>query len=71
MWYWGENGRQHVGKVIAAGAENNHVPAIMGWDRTDTLSEAIEEARGFIGRGASDLVRSHSPDSADRRHALI
>jgi nickel-dependent lactate racemase len=53
MWYWGENGRQHVGKVIAAGAENNHVPAILGWDRTDTLSEAIEEARGFMGRGAS------------------
>jgi nickel-dependent lactate racemase len=53
MWYWGENGRQHVGKVIAAGAENNHVPAIMGWDRTDTLSEAIEEARGFMGRSAS------------------
>jgi len=53
MWYWGENGRQHVGKVIAAGADNNHVPAIMGWDRTDTLSEAIEEARGFMGRSAS------------------
>ncbi len=53
MYYWGENGRQWVGKVIAAGAENNHVPAIMGWDRTDTLSEAIEEARGFMGRGAS------------------
>lgn len=53
MYYWGENGRQHVGKVIAAGAENNHVPAIMGWDHTDTLSEAIEEARGFMGRSAS------------------
>jgi len=53
MWYWGENGRNHVGKIIAAGAENNHVPAIMGWDRTDTLSEAIEEARGFMGRSAS------------------
>jgi hypothetical protein len=53
MWYWGENGRQHVGKVIVAGAENNHVPALLGWDRTDTLSEAIEEARGFMGRSAS------------------
>jgi lactate racemase len=53
MWYWGENGRHHVGKIIAAGAENNHVPAIMGWDRTNTLSEAIEEARGFMGRSAS------------------
>jgi lactate racemase len=53
MWYWGENGRQHVGKVIVAGAENNHVPALLGWERTDTLSEAIEEARGFMGRSAS------------------
>lgn len=53
MWYWGENGRQHVGKVIVAGAENNHVPALLGWERTDTLSEAIEEAKGFMGRSAS------------------
>ncbi|MFN0063266.1 MAG: lactate racemase domain-containing protein [Myxococcaceae bacterium] len=52
MWYWGENGRQHVGRVIVAGAENNHVPALLGWDRTDTLSEAIEEAKGQMGRGA-------------------
>ncbi|WPB74747.1 lactate racemase domain-containing protein [Archangium violaceum] len=53
MWYWGENGRQHAGKVIVAGGENNHVPALLGWDRTDTLTEAIEEARGFMGRSAS------------------
>jgi hypothetical protein len=53
MWYWGENGRQHVGKVIVAGAENNHVPALLGWERTDTLTEAIEEARGFMGRSAT------------------
>ena len=26
MWYWGENGRQHVGKVIVVGADNAHVP---------------------------------------------
>jgi hypothetical protein len=39
--------------VICAGAENNHVPALLGWERTDTLSEAIEEARGFMGRSAS------------------
>ena len=56
MWYWGENGRQHVGKLICAGAENNHVPALMGWDRTDTLSEAIDMARGFMGRNASISV---------------
>jgi lactate racemase len=53
MWYWGENGRQWAGKIIVAGAENNHVPALLGWERTDTLSEAIEEARGFMGRSAT------------------
>ncbi len=53
MYYWGENGRQWAGKVIAAGAENTHVPSMMGWERTDTLSEAIEVARGYMGRSAS------------------
>ena len=61
MWYWGENGRQHVGKVICAGAENNHVPALMGWDRTDTLSEAIEEARGFMGPSATISLMRIAP----------
>jgi lactate racemase len=60
MWYWGENGRQHVGRVIVAGAENNHVPALMGWDRTDTLSEAIDEARGTVGRSAQ-ITLLHLP----------
>ena len=46
MWYWGENGRQHVGRVIVVGAENNHVPELLGWERTDTLAEAIDMARG-------------------------
>ena len=60
MWYWGENGRQHVGKVIVAGAENNHVPELLGWDRADTLADAIDQARGFMGRNAS-ISLVHTP----------
>lgn len=60
MYYWGENGRQHVGKVIAAGAENNHVPDIMGWERADSLAEAIEMARGFTGQSGS-ITFLHAP----------
>src|SRR5205814_9564955 len=52
MWYWGENGRQHVGKVIAAGAENAHVPAMLGWERADNLTEAIAMARTYMGNSA-------------------
>ena len=45
MWYWGENGRRHVSKIIAAGAENQHVPELLGWDRATSLAEAIADAR--------------------------
>jgi hypothetical protein len=60
MWYWGENGRQHVGKVICAGAENAHVPAMMGWDRSDNLSDAIAMARSHMGRSA-EVTMLHLP----------
>jgi hypothetical protein len=60
MWYWGENGRQHVGKVIAAGAENAHVPAILGWERADNLTEAIAMARSYMGNSA-EITMLHQP----------
>ena len=47
MWYWGENGRQHVGKVIVAGAENAHVPGDPGLG-----------ARRDAGRGDRDGARA-------------
>jgi hypothetical protein len=61
MWYWGENGRQHVGKVIVAGAENAHVPARLGWDRAESLTEAIAMARSFTGPSSSITMMHHPP----------
>jgi hypothetical protein len=60
MWYWGENGRQHAGRIIAAGAENAHVPAMLGWERADNLTEAIEMARSYMGRSA-EITMLHQP----------
>ncbi|MDQ3747571.1 MAG: nickel-dependent lactate racemase [Acidobacteriota bacterium] len=60
MWYWGENGRQHVGKVIVAGAENAHVPEMLGWERADNMTEAIAQARSFMGRNA-EITMLHQP----------
>ena len=60
MWYWGENGRQHVGKVILAGSENKHVPQILGWDRSDNLQDAIAMARSYVGRSA-EISMLHLP----------
>ncbi len=60
MWYWGENGRAHVGKVIVVGSENRHVPGILGWERADSLAEAISMARSHAGRGA-EITMLHQP----------
>ena len=57
MWYWGQNGRQHVGKVIVVGAENAHVPEDPGLG-----------ARRLARRGDRDGARAPSarrPDHDD------
>jgi hypothetical protein len=61
MWYWGENGRRHLGRVIAAGVDNAHVPRMMGWESAETLSEAIDMARSVHGRGARIAMLHHPP----------
>jgi hypothetical protein len=61
MWYWGENGRQHVGRVIAAGAQNAHVPAMLGWERADSLTEAIAMARSTVGPSPEITLMHHPP----------
>jgi hypothetical protein len=45
MWYWGENGRQHRGRVIVVGADNEYVPGILGYETARTMSEALRMAR--------------------------
>jgi lactate racemase len=61
MWYWGENGRQHLGRIIVVGAENEHVPRLMGWKSAGTLAEAIDMARSVHGRGAQIAMLHHPP----------
>src|SRR5438034_114190 len=60
MWYWGENGRAHVGKVIVVGATNQRVPSILGWDTAATMEEAIEMAESHVGRKPS-ITLMHFP----------
>jgi hypothetical protein len=61
MWYWGENGRQHVGKVIVAGAKNAHVPAMLGWDSAESVTEAIAMARSIVGPSPEITLMHHPP----------
>jgi hypothetical protein len=45
MWYWGENGRQHVGRVIVVGADNEYIPGLLGYETAETFDEALRKAR--------------------------
>lgn len=50
MWYWGENGRKHVGKVIAVGAESGYAAKTLGWEVARDVDEALAMAESFLGR---------------------
>jgi hypothetical protein len=60
MWYWGENGRAHVGKVIVVGAEDKRVAQILGWDAARNMEEALDMAKSHVGRTPS-VTHLHIP----------
>ncbi len=45
MWYWGEAGRQHIGRVIVVGADNEYMPRILGYETAPNMHEALEMAK--------------------------
>jgi nickel-dependent lactate racemase len=46
MWYWGEAGRQHLGRVIVVGADNDYIPKLLGWETARSFAEALAMAKG-------------------------
>lgn len=60
MWYWGENGRQHVGRVIVVGADNEYIPRLFGYETAPTMAEALYRARGGEARSL-DITCLHVP----------
>lgn len=61
MWYWGENGRAHVGKVICVGAESKRAAETMGWETATTMNEALEMAESHVGRKPSITMMHFAP----------
>lgn len=61
MWYWGENGRAHSGKVIVVGAESHEAARTMGWDVAKTMDQALAMARDFVGRKPSVTLMHFAP----------
>ncbi|MGH9431703.1 MAG: lactate racemase domain-containing protein [Terriglobia bacterium] len=61
MWYWGENGRAHVGKVIVVGAESQEAATIMGWDTAKNMDAALEMAQSHVGHKPSVTMMHLAP----------
>ncbi|MCE7892167.1 MAG: DUF2088 domain-containing protein [Sorangiineae bacterium PRO1] len=60
MWYWGENGRQHIGRVIVVGADNEYIPKLLGYETAATMDEALYRARGSENKSL-DIACLHVP----------
>lgn len=60
MWYWGERGRQHVGRVIVVGADNEYIPSIMGWETAKNLQDALRKAYD-TAPSSPDVLTLHCP----------
>lgn len=60
MWYWGENGRQHVGRVIVVGADNEYIPKLMGWETAPNMEDALYRAKNGEAR-TLDVTLLHVP----------
>ncbi len=60
MWYWGENGRQHLGRVIVVGADNEYIPKLFGWETAPSMEEALYRAKGGENRSL-EITALHVP----------
>jgi hypothetical protein len=61
MWYWGQRGREKVGRVIAVGTDNTTVPELLGWETAGSLAEAVAMGRSSAGRSAQITMMHHPP----------
>jgi hypothetical protein len=61
MWYWGEAGRQWLGKVIVVGADNAYVPKVLGWETASSMNEALEMAKGAAPHASPEITLLHMP----------
>ena len=60
MWYWGETGRQHLGRVIVVGADNEYIPKLLGYETARTMAEAIDMAKG-TAPPSPEITMLHMP----------
>ncbi len=61
MWYWGEAGRQHLGRVIVVGADNEYIPKLLGYETARTMTEALDMAKDTAPSRSPEITMLHMP----------
>jgi hypothetical protein len=61
LWAAGEEGRKHYGRIICAYADNARAPELLGWERADTLQEAIAMARATAPANPEITLSHYAP----------
>jgi len=61
MWYWGEAGRDYLGRTIVVGADNEYMPKLMGFETAPTMDEALYMARGGAQKSLDVLYMKVPP----------
>ncbi|MBV9949006.1 MAG: DUF2088 domain-containing protein [Myxococcales bacterium] len=59
MWYWGEAGRRHLGRVIVVGADNDYIPKLLGWETAPSFADAL--AMAGEGKASPEVTMLHVP----------
>lgn len=60
MWYWGEAGRQWIGRVIVVGADNEYMPKLLGYETAATMADALRMASDTAPSNP-DILCLHTP----------
>jgi hypothetical protein len=60
MWYWGEAGRQHIGRVIVVGADNEYIPKLLGYETAPTMADALRMAKD-TAPNSPEITMLHTP----------
>ena len=62
-WMSGLSGCPAVTHTLqtACGSDNSTVPKLLGWERAETLAEAIAMGRSHMGRSAQITMLHHPP----------
>ncbi len=61
MWYWGEQGRKHIGKTIVVGCESPRAAEILGWETAESVDDALAMAASHLGKPSPEVTLMHWP----------